>query len=163
MAPRPPRRGKKESPERDPSPVALFPPLPRVPPPPDSLADPRQTNTARILGVFADAASPTHQVSGANLSTGFPAASVDLGRLQQALEDGLARFDAAQLEARWPKLNGWIHSVLGAWVQRRKMVKIERREKGIRIELETQDDLGYYTYGFDVFPSRKKAGRGRKA
>jgi len=26
---------------------------------------------------------------------------------------------------------------------------------GIRIELETQDDLGRYEYAFDVFPRRK--------
>jgi hypothetical protein len=32
---------------------------------------------------------------------------------------------------------------------------IERRELGIRIELETQDDLGHDEYGFDVFPRRK--------
>ena len=32
---------------------------------------------------------------------------------------------------------------------------IERRELGIRIELETQDDLGHYEYAFDVFPRRK--------
>jgi hypothetical protein len=32
---------------------------------------------------------------------------------------------------------------------------IERREQGILIELETQDDLGYYEYRFDVFPRRK--------
>ena len=28
-------------------------------------------------------------------------------------------------------------------------------ELGIRIELETQDDLGHYEYGFDLFPRRK--------
>jgi hypothetical protein len=32
---------------------------------------------------------------------------------------------------------------------------IERRDLAIRIELETQDDLGHYEYGFDVFPRRK--------
>ena len=44
--------------------------------------------------------------------------------------------------------------LLRSWVQRCKLVKIERQELGIRVELDTQDDHGYYTYGFDVF-SRK--------
>ena len=29
-----------------------------------------------------------------------------------------------------------------------------RRETGIHVDLETQDDHGYYTYGFDVFTRR---------
>ncbi len=33
-------------------------------------------------------------------------------------------------------------------------MRIECRQAGIRIELETQDDFGYYEYGFDVFPKR---------
>jgi hypothetical protein len=36
-------------------------------------------------------------------------------------------------------------------------LKIERRQEGIRVEMKTQDDLGYYDYAFDVFPRR---GRG---
>jgi hypothetical protein len=49
--------------------------------------------------------------------------------------------------------------VLRTWVQRYKKLHIERRENDIRVELETQDDRGYYSYGFDV-PGRKgeKAG-----
>ena len=43
----------------------------------------------------------------------------------------------------------------GIHVQRCKKRHIERRELGIRIELETQDDLGHYECGFDVFPRRK--------
>ena len=30
---------------------------------------------------------------------------------------------------------------------------------GIRVELETQDDHGYYSYGFDVFPGHRPAAR----
>ncbi len=93
-------------------------------------------------------------VSGPNLSTGFYASAVDIGRLQAALEHGLARFDETQIETRWDEIFGWIGRVARTWVQRCKRMRIERRQMGIRIELETQDDLGYYEYGFDVFPGR---------
>jgi hypothetical protein len=39
-------------------------------------------------------------------------------------------------------------------VQRCKRMRIERHQTGVRIELETQDDHGYYEYRFDVFPRR---------
>jgi len=54
----------------------------------------------------------------------------------------------------------WIRRVCRAWVQRCKRLRIERRRTGIRIELETQDDLGYYEYGFDVFPKRGTKSKG---
>ena len=112
---------------------------------------------ARVIGTIDSAARGTMQVRSANLTSGFPASAVDIGKLQAALERGLTRFDQAQLEARWSEIFQWIASVIGAWVQRRKELKIERRETGIRIELMTQDDLGYYRYGFDVFPRRRSA------
>ena len=93
-------------------------------------------------------------VSGPNLSTGFYASAVDVGRLQAALEHGLARFDETQLETRWDEIFDWIRRVARTWLQRCKRMRIERRKTGIRIELETQDDFGYYEYGFDVFPRR---------
>jgi hypothetical protein len=34
------------------------------------------------------------------------------------------------------------------------MIGIERHENRIRVELETQDDRGYYSCGFDVFPGK---------
>jgi len=71
------------------------------------------------------------------------------------LERGLARFDDGQLEARWDEVSDWIRGVTRSWVQRCKKMHIERRELGIRIELDTQDDLGHYEYGFDVFQRRK--------
>jgi hypothetical protein len=43
-------------------------------------------------------------ISGPNLSTGFYASAVDIGRLQAALEHGLARLDETQLEARWDEI-----------------------------------------------------------
>ncbi|HLM75045.1 MAG TPA: hypothetical protein VK459_20185 [Polyangiaceae bacterium] len=43
---------------------------------------------------------------------------------------------------------------ISSWVQRYKRLKIERAGDGLRIEIETQDDHGYYVYRFDVFPGR---------
>ena len=58
-------------------------------------------------------------------------------------------------EVRWrPRVFSWMRRLLRSWVQRCKLVKIERQELGIRVELETQDDQGYYKYGFDVFPRK---------
>jgi hypothetical protein len=94
------------------------------------------------------------RVAGANLSTGFHASGVDLGRLQVALERGTARLDMVQIAERWDEVRAWMHDVLRAWVQRFKMLHIERRESGIRVEFQTQDDHGYYSYGFDVFAGR---------
>lgn len=94
-------------------------------------------------------------VAGPNLSTGFHASAVDVGRLQGALENGLRRFDDAQLESRWSEIFDWICRVARSWVQRCKQMRIERRQAGIHLQLETQDDLGYYKYEFDVFPRRR--------
>ena len=67
-----------------------------------------------------------------------------------------SRFSPEQRDARWnDELFPWILRVLATWVQRRKHVAIERVAEGIHIELETQDDLGYYRYMFDVFPLRE--------
>ncbi len=127
-----------------------FPPAPRVPLAPNLAEDPRQSGAARVIGAIAGAAQSAMHVGGPNPSTGFHASAVDVGRLQAILERGLARFDDAQLEARWEGIFDWIRRVIRSWVQRCKQMRIERRGNGIRIELETQDDLGYYEYGFDV-------------
>ncbi len=94
------------------------------------------------------------RLAGPNLTTGFHASAVDLGRLQTALERGLGRFDAATLESRWDEVFEWIRRVIRAWVQRCKELRIERHEAGIRLDFATQDDLGYYRYGVEVFPGR---------
>jgi hypothetical protein len=147
MAPR--DRTASKSPE-----VTPFPPLPRPPKAPRLPADPRQSSSAHTIGAIAGIAESEMHVSGPNLPTGFYASGVDVGRLQTALEHGLARFDETQLETRWDEIFDWIRRVARTWVQRCKQMRIERRQAGIRIELETQDDLGYYEYGFDVFPRR---------
>lgn len=135
--------------------VTPFPPVPKLPKAPQFPADARQSSSAHVIGAIAGIARATPQFSGPNLSTGFHASAVDLGRLQSVLERGLARFDDGQLEARWDEVSDWIRRVARSWVQRCKKMHIERRELGIRIELETQDDLGRYEYCFDVFPRRK--------
>ncbi len=145
-------RGQRNRKSRE---VAAFPPIPRPPKAPQLPADPRQSGSAHIIGTIASAAASSMLVAGPNLSNGFHASAVDVGRLQSALERGLARFDGNQLEARWSEIFDWIRRVARSWVQRCKHMHIERRQAGIRIELETQDDLGYYEYKFDVFPRRE--------
>jgi len=134
--------------------VTPFPPLPRLPKAPRLPADPRQSGSAHTIGAIAGIVRSEMHISGPNLSTGFYASAVDIGRLQAALERGLSRFDETQLETRWNEIFDWIRRVARTWLQRCKGMRIERRQIGIRIELETQDDLGYYEYGFDVFPRR---------
>jgi hypothetical protein len=107
-----------------------------------------------ILGVLAENAARTMQLATPNFTTGFHAASVDLGRLQQALDRGVARFDATGLEDRWQDVLAWMRDVVRAWVQRFKRLTIERRDSGVHVELVTQDDHGYYSCAFDVFLSR---------
>jgi hypothetical protein len=134
--------------------VARFPPLPAIPPAPQQPPDERQAKAVQIIGGLASAVETEMEVAGPNLTTGYYASSVDLGRLQAELGKGVVRLTAAQLEERWDEVFSWMRRLLRSWVQRCKLVKIERQELGIRVELETQDDHGYYKYGFDVF-SRK--------
>jgi hypothetical protein len=116
--------------------------------------DERQTQARQIIGGLAGSVEADMQLVGPNLTTGFFASSVDLGRLQDELQKGIARLNAAQLAERWDEVFAWMQRLLRAWVQRCKLMSIERKELGIRIGLETQDDHGYYKYEFDVFPRR---------
>lgn len=139
----------------DETPIALFPPVPAVPPPPRLGVDTRQASSAKLLGRISALVAPSAEVGGPNLTTGYHASAVDIGKLQGVLEDGLRRFDDAAVEVRWSdELAPWIRTVLRAWIQRVKMMRVELAGEGIRVELETQDDLGYYSYGFDIFPRR---------
>jgi hypothetical protein len=93
----------------------------------------------------------------ANTQVGFPASAVDLGRLKDALETGLAAFDMRELRRRWRvDLGDWTRRLILAWTQRCKLLKMRVRARGISVEIETQDDAGYYTYSFDVFPGRDR-------
>jgi hypothetical protein len=78
----------------------------------------------------------------------------ELGRLKSALERGVKHFNVLQLEERWDEVRDWMCRAISSWVQRYKRLKIERAGDGLRIEIETQDDHGYYVYRFDVFPGR---------
>ncbi|MBI5533729.1 MAG: hypothetical protein HY898_13495 [Deltaproteobacteria bacterium] len=103
------------------------------------------------------------QVAGPNLVHGFHASAVHLGSLQSALARGIARLDRIQVKERWDEIFEWMQHLIRTWVQRCKMMRVKRRATGIRVELETQDDYGYYTYGFDVFPGREtRPSRARK-
>jgi hypothetical protein len=134
--------------------VARFPPLPAIPPAPQQPPDERQARAGQVIGGLASAVETEMQLAGPNLTTGYYASSIDLGRLQAELGKGVARLTAAQLEERWDEVFSWMRRLLRSWVQRCKLVKIDRQELGIRVELETQDDHGYYRYGFDVFPRK---------
>jgi hypothetical protein len=153
------RHGKKKPSLDATDNVVPFPPLPPVPRAPRFPVDARQARTTRILRGLAGVAEGSMRLAGPNFTTGFHASAVDLGRLQAALSRGVARLDGAQVEARWDEVFGWMMRVLRAWVQRYKSVHIQRGEAGIRVELETQDDHGYYSYGFDVFPRTSGAAR----
>jgi len=140
--------------------VLPFPPLPEIPEPPESPLDPRQTVVARIAGSLGDQLGREQvRVLGPQLATGFRAASVDLAELSAMLTSGLARLDAAQVASRWnDDVFAWLSRAVMSWVQRVKMLRIERDESsgGIHVLLETQDDHGYYRYEFDVFPRAKR-------
>ena len=136
--------------------MPAFPPLPRLPAPPRLPFDVRHERTARVISSLAAEVTSAAQTAGPNFATGFYASAVNAGKLQATLERGLSRFSIEQRDARWKdKIFPWILRVLATWVQRRKHVAIERVDDGIHIELETQDDLGYYRYMFDVFPLRE--------
>ena len=108
----------------------------------------------RVLGVLTEHTGPSMRLGTANLTMGYHAAALDLGRLQEVLGKGIARFDMTLVELRWDDVLDWMRAVLRAWVQRYKRLRIERRENGIHVEIDTQDDHGYYSYAFDVFPGR---------
>ena len=95
------------------------------------------------------------EISAANTSRGFPAARVDLGRLQAELEAGLKLFDMKLVRNRWDEdVFTWMTRFLMRWVQRCKEVRFRLARNGIHVRLQTQDDRGYYRYEFDVFPGR---------
>src|SRR2546426_3047299 len=152
------RRGRRSSGN-----VVPFPPLARTPPPPRSRFDPRQANLARVVGALIDALGGSRCARSTNLVTGFRASAVDVGRVKTILEAGVAAFDMRQVKARWKRdVFAWMVETTRAWVQRCKLVRLRPRETGIRVELQTQDDEGYYDYGFDVLPGRRRASSRRR-
>jgi len=135
--------------------IILWPPLPSVPVPPSFDLDPRQQTFRQVLGGLADGLSlvPVEDAK-PRYRTGYPASAIDLGRLQDALASGIQAFSMADIEARRSEVIEWFLATLRGWVQRRKGAAIDVRANGIHVRVETQDDHGYYTYEFDVFPGR---------
>jgi len=151
------KNGNRRSSEKEKGELVRFPPLPRPPAPPQSFRDPRQATADRIIGGLTRALDESLQVAVANTRTGFPAAAVDVGKLKAALEIGLERMDMEQVRERWEQdLSEWMLRVITSWVQRCKHVKLVQHDDGLEVQLETQDDLGYYHYRFDVFAGRAK-------
>jgi hypothetical protein len=137
--------------------VVRMPALPKIPRPPRLSVDRRQRTARHIIGRVADIASSEMAVVGPNFTSGFHAASVDLARLKDVLERGVRDFTAKQLDDRWDEVLDWMRRAIRQWVQRYKELRIERSGDGICVRMQTQDDLGYYDYAFDVFPARGSA------
>jgi hypothetical protein len=137
--------------------VVRIPRLPRIPTAPRCGGSNRQETFERIAEGLERAVETEMRVAVASTRRGFPAASVDLGRLQGELEAGLEHFDMKLVRQRWKEdVSSWMVRLLMSWVQRVKMIRFRRGKEGIHIRLETQDDWGYYLYEFDVFPSRAR-------
>lgn len=137
--------------------------LPPVPPPPSFGPDSRQETFYRTAGCLgAELSKEGGEVHVAATATGYPASAVDLGRLQAEIELALAGLSIDEIRARWSdEVLPWLAAFTRVWVQRRKALHAEIREKGVALTIEAQDDAGYYTYTFDIFPGRPHTDRGR--
>jgi hypothetical protein len=131
--------------------LVRFPPLPGLPEPPMVGPDPRQKFYIRIVGALTEATEELGRIQAINLTTGYHACAPNLGVLKDAHEQALAHFDMGIIRARWEaELQRWLAKSLVRWVQRTKSISTELRANGIAVELEAQDDHGYYHYGFDL-------------
>jgi hypothetical protein len=137
--------------------IVRFPPLPPIPAPPRTARDERQASFGELVGALAgslDGAAGAVRV--ANVSTGFAAAAVDLGALQDMLALAIEQLSMSEVRERWSDdLRTWFARALMTWVQRCKEIRFHVEGTGVRIEMETQDDRGYYRYEFAVFPGRR--------
>ena len=148
-----------EDPEEDSGPVEPFTvgqlPSELTTPAPGPLNDRRQrraAGTLRKLRAQLGGMVPADT----NIEAGYPASSVDLGRLQEMLERSLSGLDMVGVRHRWDEdVEEFLLRTVRAHVQRVKELSVDCRETGIHISFRTQDDLGYYRYAFDVFPVRE--------
>lgn len=85
--------------------VTPFPPIPKLPKAPQFPADPRQSSSAHVLGAIGGIARGTMRVSGPNLSTGFHASAVELGRLQSVPLSGLGERFLREAEAVFARID----------------------------------------------------------
>ena len=136
-------------------------PLPPIPVPPSFGPDPRQETFYAIVGrLTAVLEHPDAEIHAAATATGYPASAVDLGRLQAEIERGLDGWSRKEIRARWREdVFPWISQLTRAWVQRRSILTLKRTRDGIRVVLDTKDDLGYYHYVFEVFVNRRRRQR----
>lgn len=140
----------------DPPTLVHLPSLPPLLEPPRLGPDPRQRRFAAILAGLANSLGDAIELSTSNIAAGYPAAAVDLGRLKFELERGLERFDMALVRARWDvDVRDWLTRCIFAWVQRVRSLHLAPGELGVAVRFETQDDVGYYDYGFDAMPGRR--------
>src|SRR5579883_3051114 len=106
--------------------VVRLPRLTRIPRPPHLAPDPRLRRSRQVIGRVAELASSEMAVAGPNFATGFHAAGVDLGRLKDVLERGVRDFTPAQIGDRWDEVRDWMRRAIRQWVQRYKLLNIER-------------------------------------
>ncbi len=137
--------------------VVRFPPLPAIPEPFGSRPDERQRGFERIADAMSEAVlSESGRVAVVNTLRGFRASAVDVGSLQQMLGNAISDFRMQDVRDRWSDdIFPWFRQAIMSWVQRCKAIHFSLEQNGVRIELETQDDRGYYRYVFDVFPGRE--------
>src|SRR5258708_643119 len=141
--------------------IVQFPPLPVIPSPTDLWPDDRQRVLRHVAGALVntlfskDGEMVTEGGTFANGGYGFRASAVDLGALQNLINDGLSRFSMSEVRRRWKvDMLHWMASAVRMWIQRCKEISFELHENGVHVSIDTQDDRGYYHYEFDVFPCR---------
>ena len=129
--------------------------FPDPPDPPNGGSDPRQAFFERISGNVTRSIGNAAFVQTANTSRGYCAAAVNVGELQRMIENGLRRTNMETVAARKDEVVAFIERLVTLWVQRLKEMNVEVRDNGIYVAIQTQDDLGYYRYTWDVFPGRR--------
>jgi hypothetical protein len=131
--------------------VVRFPPLPHMPEPPVVGPDARQTAFLGIVGRLSEAIAEHGHIQATNLATGYHASAPAVGIVKSAHEQALTHFDMRNVHDRWEEdLGRWLSNSLIRWFQRTKRVSTKLYPNGIAVEIETQDDHGYYRYGFDI-------------
>jgi hypothetical protein len=131
------------------------PPLGEIPEPP-RFQDPRQLRSRNIIRSTTAQLGRRGGGPVVNLETGWGAAGVNLGELQDLLEKLISSLDHPSLMQRWEdEVDDHLTSAIFQWVQRVKELEMMVEDEGVHIELITQDDHGAYAYHFDVFPGRE--------
>jgi len=129
-------------------------PLPPIPEPPSFGPDPRQEAFFKEVGRLLDRCGEESEFETLSLTdwTGYPAASLDLGRVSDLVQRAFGDWSTAELENRWDdSVQPWIHHLLSVWAQR-----LQRREirllpgRVIELFLMTRDDRGDYSFHIRV-------------